>query len=401
MPNHIYTLDELLEDNRFISFIHHPSEEEELYWKELIQQGVVGQEEFELASYYIRSLINSNDSLTHSELSDMLDNILTENKKVKKHKNGFFYMAVAVAASIALLIGVFFFSSPQDDSDFIAGNTFDITHLEKPDYNNKDIQVILSQNKTISIKENNTEISYNDKGEATINSQFVDQSVDSSEPLQTNAYNQVIIPKGKHSSLLLSDGTKLFLNAASRVVYPPVFDEDKREIYLEGEAYLEVKPDEKRPFIVQTKRMNVKVLGTSFNISAYEDEVSQTVVLLEGSVSVRTNQTETDAAILKPNELLSLTDNQIAIKKVDANKYVSWINGFYQYDDELLEHILKKISDYYGITIEFEPEIGKMRYSGKMDLKNDVERVLQGLTFTAPIHYEKKNKIHYIRLNQP
>lgn len=399
MPNHMYTLDELLEDNRFIAFSHHPSEEDEQYWMELIEQGKLKQEDFELGCYYIRTLINSNDSLTHTELSDMLDNILIENKKAKKPKNRSFYMVAAIAASIALLTGMYyFFTIPEEEIDTLAGNTFDISRLEKPDYNHTDIQVVLSENKTVSIKENNTAISYNDKGEATINSQTIDQSVDSPD---SNAYNQVIVPKGKHSSLLLSDGSKLYLNAASRVIYPPVFDKDKREIYLEGEAYLEVEHDGKRPFIVQTNQMRVKVLGTSFNISAYEDEVSQTVVLVNGSVSVQTNQAEANETLLKPNELLSLTGNQMVIRTVDTGKYVSWRHGFYQYDRERLALIFKKISDYYGIIIEFEPEVGEMRYAGKLDLKEDVERVLNGLTFTAPIQYEKKNGIYYLRLNQP
>ena len=99
-------------------------------------------------------------------------------------------------------------------------------------------------------------------------------------------FNQIIVPPGKRTNVVFADGTKICVNAGTRVVYPEVFLDDSREIYVEGEIYLEVFRDESRPFIVRTEKMNVRVLGTTFNISAYKNQTESSVVLVEGKVEV-------------------------------------------------------------------------------------------------------------------
>jgi ferric-dicitrate binding protein FerR (iron transport regulator) len=204
-------------------------------------------------------------------------------------------------------------------------------------------------------------------------------------------YNQVIVPQGRHTSLTLSDGSKLWLNAASRVVYPPVFDGKQREIYLEGEAYLEVTPDANSPFTVKTKQMEIKVLGTSFNVSAYDDEASQTVVLVTGSVSVRTGEQADRITEMTPNQLFRVSGTETQLHSVKVENYISWKDGIYLYRDEKLSLILKRLSHYYGVTIHYAPEVGEMRFTGKLDLKSDAERVLNGLSNTAPVRCRKEN----------
>lgn len=397
-----YTLEDLLENEDFISYAHHPTKESRNHWLSLIRKGKVNQHDYELALDYIKKLSESNESLAEDEVRDMWLNVRIENKKHTYNRYRRLYLLVSTIAAVILIAG-FFLSrqliKTEEPTVMIAESCLKIEDVSKPDLTGDDIQVILSGNNSIAVKDNHSEIKHNDKGEAEINSQKIEEMTDQTTTEKPATYNQVIIPKGKFSSLILSDGTKIWLNAASRVVYPPVFEKTKREIYIEGEAYMEVSPDKDRPFTVKTKQLDINVLGTSFNISAYEEETSQTIVLISGSVTVKTkSEQQSVETILSPNQLFLLTGEKTQIRNVNVKNYISWKEGYYIYKSETLAHILNRLSNYYGITIEFDDMIGNMRYSGKMDMKEDIESVLGGLCYTAPIEYQQKNDIYYLSL---
>lgn len=397
-----YTLEDLLENDDFISYAHHPTKESHNHWLGLIRKGKVNQHDYELALDYIKKLSESNDSLAEDEVRDIWLNVRIENKKYTYTRHRRLYLLISAIAAAILTAG-FFLSrqliKTEEPTIMIAESSLKIEDVSKPDLKGDDIQVILSGNNSIAVKDNHSEIKHNDKGEAEINSQKIEEMTDRATTEEPATYNQVIIPKGKFSSLILSDGTKLWLNAASRVVYPPVFEKTNREIYIEGEAYMEVSPDKDRPFTVKTKQLDINVLGTSFNISAYEEETSQTIVLISGSVTVKTkNEQKSVETILSPNQLFLLTGEKTQIRNVNVKNYISWKEGYYIYKSETLAHILNRLSNYYGITIEFDDVVGNMRYSGKMDMKEDIESVLGGLCYTAPIEYQQKNDIYYLSL---
>ena len=150
-----------------------------------------------------------------------------------------------------------------------------------------EIQLVLSD-KLIPISGQESQIEYDAKGTVAVNSEKIaDVSLNSANSSKRlPEFNQLIVPNGKRSTLILEDGTKLWVNAGSRIVYPVTFADKKREIYVNGEVFLEVTPDKKRPFIVKTKEMDVQVLGTSFNVMAYETDESSSVVLVTGAVQV-------------------------------------------------------------------------------------------------------------------
>ncbi|MDR2680915.1 MAG: FecR domain-containing protein, partial [Tannerella sp.] len=275
-----------------------------------------------------------------------------------------------------------------------------IEDVARPDSIGGDIQIVFSGEEHMTLKEKTAEIKYNEKGEAEINSQTVSQTA--RPEAEATAYNQVIVPRGRHTSLTLSDGSRLWLNASSRVVYPPVFDGKKREIYLEGEAYLEITPNANSPFTVKTKQMEIRVLGTSFNVAAYEDEPSQTVVLVTGAVSVRTGTQDGDGRTVEmaPNQLFQVSGTETELLNVAVENYVSWKDGIYLYKEEKLSLILKRLAHYYGVEIRFVSEVGEMRFTGKLDLKNDAERVLHGLSNTAPVRCRRENnETFYLDIN--
>jgi ferric-dicitrate binding protein FerR (iron transport regulator) len=203
----------------------------------------------------------------------------------------------------------------------------------------------------------------------------------------------LIVPQGKRSLLTLSDGSKIWLNARTRVVYPTTFDETKREIFVDGEAFLEVFHNEKCPFIVKTKELQLEVLGTSFNIMAYEKDTVQSIVLVSGSVKINSkNKKET---ILTPSEMYSCTNGMSEVKTVNVTDYISWKSGVYQYKNEYLSVILQRLSRYFGQDISYSPEVARLKCSGKLDMKDSLSLVLNGISKTAPIVWqfdESKNQ---------
>ena len=205
----------------------------------------------------------------------------------------------------------------------------------------------------------------------------------------------MIIPYGKTSEVLLSDGTKVFLNAGSRLVYPEIFKGKTREVFLIGEAFFDVKHDKDHPFIVQLSDIRVKVLGTRFNISAYTaDNVIETV-LAEGSVVMDKNYAGIfeKSIVLVPDQMASFdrTTKDTRVKAVNVNNYILWTKGVLQFENTDLNRITKKLERFYNIRIRFaDPLLGGLRISGKLELKEDRDEICDRIARAASVNIVKK-----------
>jgi ferric-dicitrate binding protein FerR (iron transport regulator) len=391
-----YTLDGLLEDTRFIAHVNRPSPESESFWAGLIAEGCVSQENFDKARAMIRSVRQPVRDLTSEETAAMWARIQAKINAQGKRRNstrlaGYLLSAACV---LSLVFLVYKMQSTGNDAVLLSEYGLKIEDVARPDSIGNNIQIIFSENGRMEVAEESAEVVYDKTGKTLVNQ----QAVTSEEKEETPSFNQIIVPTGRHLSLTLADGTKIWLNACSRVVYPSVFIGKTREIYLEGEAYLEVSHNANRPFTVKTRQMDVNVLGTSFDVSAYEDEATQSVVLVSGSVAVKTHK-QNESVTLTPNRMFALTGDKTVVNTVDVNKYISWKDGLYVFRDERLSFILKRLSHYYGIKIEHSPEVGEIRYTGKLDLKDDAERVLRGFSNTAPVICKEENEIYTLMLN--
>ena len=339
-----YTFADLLEDDYFISSVNHPTAESESYWAALRQEGRVAEEDYELACYSVRSFRQSGRRLTAEETDNMWTNIRTTAKAARRRR--LYLSSAAAAACLFALAGWFAFHALTPASDDVAApvamTVGRIEDVAPPDSASKDIRIIFSGEQRLTLKEKTAEIKYSENGEAAVNSHVVKTDA------QAASYNQVIVPQGRQTQLTLSDGSKLWLNASSRVVYPPVFNDASREIYLEGEAYLEITPDAAHPFTVKTRRMEIRVLGTSFNVSAYEDEPSHTVALVTGAVAVSVKAgAQADRRIeMKPDQLFRISGTETQLHNVRIARYISWKDGLYIYHDEQLSLILKRLAHY-------------------------------------------------------
>ncbi|MDR1644248.1 MAG: FecR domain-containing protein [Tannerellaceae bacterium] len=394
-----YTLVDLLEDEDFIALAKHPDPANKARWNTRLEAGELTEQDFELATYCINSLYSPERHLSRKELADVWTNVQTgiAQKKRRTGKRSLIWK-LTTAACLLLFAGSYTYISLMQ-SESLSGHYPDIEKVQYPTTMNDRIQIVLSNDNSIFLKETTAHIQYNDKGEAEVNAMQMISPLPGEG--QAPSYNQVIVPKGKHTSIVFSDGSKIWLNVSSRVVYPLVFGPGKREIYLEGEAFIEVSQDPSRPFIVKTKQMNVKALGTSFNVTAYNEEPLQTVVLVTGKVAVQTKGAMPAETELLPNQQFSLNGSETSVQEVKVEDHITWKDGLYIYKEEKLSYILSRLEHYYGISIRYSSEIGDMKFSGKLDLKNDPERVLNGLSNTAPLHCrEEENDTYHLYINQ-
>ena len=258
-----------------------------------------------------------------------------------------------------------------------------IRQADTPVFTQKEVQLVLSEQKTLLLETQKSTIRY-DSTAIRINN--AEKTIPKKEAA---TFNQLVVPYGKQTTLTLADGTRVWINAGSRLVYPVVFEKQKREIYVEGEIYMEVAHDAERPFSVHTGKMDVCVLGTKFYISSYGRDRTQEVVLLSGSVSVApAGRSDRGIRIVPGQQAILGTSESLEVREVEAESYISWIHGYLPFDNDPLSNILERLSRYYNCRIECTPEAEALTLSGKLELKDDPAEVLKILSATAPINLQ-------------
>ena len=192
----------------------------------------------------------------------------------------------------------------------------------------------------------------------------------------SNQYNTLTTPKGGQYQLELSDGTKVWLNAASSIRYPTSFAGVAiRKVEVTGEAYFEIAKDAKQPFQVKVGDMQVDVLGTSFNIEAYKDEPTIKTTLLEGGVRITEG---TNTQILNPGEQSQLTQNgqMKLVKHVDLDGTIAWKNGYFSFDQADLQTVMLKIARWYNVRVFYQGDMLKQRFGGEIQQNLTLSQVL-------------------------
>jgi Fe2+-dicitrate sensor, membrane component len=186
--------------------------------------------------------------------------------------------------------------------------------------------------------------------------------------------NTMSTPRGGQYHLTLSDGTDVWLNAASSITYPVVFTGNDREVIITGEVYFQVAHNTSKPFLVKSGAQTVKVLGTHFNINAYADEASIKTTLLEGSVEVSavgTRQT------IKPGQQTEFENNSLKISVADTNEAIAWKDGYFQFVDADIESVMRQISRWYDVDVTFEGPVTKQRFTGRISRLRNISKVLR------------------------
>ncbi|WP_183558555.1 FecR family protein [Mucilaginibacter sp. SP1R1] len=200
---------------------------------------------------------------------------------------------------------------------------------------------------------------------------------------QANLFNTIITPKGGQYQLVLGDGTKVWLNAASTLKYPVTFSGTKREIELSGEAYFEVAHDRHKPFRVISNGQIVEVLGTHFNVNAYPDEEATRTTLLEGSVKVLAGKTSNK---IKPGQQVQFENGHMAVKQADMEEAIAWKKGFFYFKDDDIQTVMRQLSRWYDVSIKYEGQIPTREFSGQMNKNISASQLLHILSIEQ-IHY--------------
>jgi len=202
--------------------------------------------------------------------------------------------------------------------------------------------------------------------------------------------NTMTTPRGRQYQLLLSDGTKVWLNSASSIRYPAAFSGSTRTVTITGEAYFEVAKNKQVPFIVKVDDMEVKVLGTHFNINAYPDEESIKTTLLEGRVQVNIPG---DTRMLAPGQQSQLykTGPLQLVKNANLEEVTAWKEGFFSFNNSDIQSVMRQIGRWFDLTIEYEGEIPKDRFGGKLPMNAKVSEVLAALEQTQ-VHFRIEGK---------
>ncbi|PPL01444.1 FecR family protein [Parapedobacter indicus] len=182
------------------------------------------------------------------------------------------------------------------------------------------------------------------------------------------------IPKGGTYQVTLPDGTKVWLNSESTLRYPSRFGDAQRAVQLKGEAYFEVAKDKKRPFRVATAGQNLEVLGTQFNITAYDNEPAIKTTLVEGSVKITNLRAGADNT-LKPGQQSVITDGNTAINEVSIEQFTAWKEGFFSFEETPFDEVLEQLARWYDVDIEYRRKPNKT-FSGKMKRNARLSSVL-------------------------
>lgn len=338
-------------------------------------------------TWYLTNGNKTTDPVPEQVLADQqesLKELLSQINPVRR-----LWPRIAAAASILLFIGL--------------SGWYLLLHKRIPvnQYANNAIarkQIVPGGNKAIITLSDGTNITLGDKKTgrlATQGSTQIDQTRDGeinysqagpsdNKPSDALMYNTASTPRGGQYELVLSDDTKVWLNASSSIRFPVVFRGNERRVQITGEAYFEVAHNAAMPFRVEARGQTVEVLGTHFNVNAYDDEASVKTTLLEGSVKVTA---QSGSTTIKPGEQADLKDGKLSVNEVDVDDVVAWKNGYFSFKDDDLRAVMRQISRWYNVDITYDGNIPQRKFSGEIARNTNISQMLDILSFKK-IHYK-------------
>lgn len=295
------------------------------------------------------------------------------------------WQSAAAAILILLIAGIYYYQSspepvlvkteiPRFKNDILPGNNKAILTLDdgsKIDLDDAKTGILASES-NIDIKKTGT-----GQLEYTAGTQSV----------KTVKYNILSTPMGGEYQLVLPDGSKVWLNSGSTLRFPTAFIGSERIVELKGEAYFDIAKNPKMPFLVRTNNaMDIKVLGTQFNVMAYDDEKNINTTLIEGSVEVLKGSGTT---MLKPGQeaILNRGSGNIKVAQADLEQAIAWKNGYFIFYNENIESIMRKVSRWYNVDIVYHGNLNNKDFVGTISRNKNVSELLKMLELTGAIHF--------------
>jgi hypothetical protein len=345
-----------------------------------------------LDKWYLHVAADDLEELTELGRLQTFDEVLTHLEKyvLPKSRVRRMWLRIAAAASILLIVSAssYYFLKKDQPPQIVIQKVHEVLPGGNKAYlvlgNGKRVSLTDAKNGMIA-SEGNKII------QKTADGKIVYEDMHSNHNLNANLYNTVETPRGGQYQIVLPDGSKVWLNSASSLKYPAVFIGSDRKVELTGEAYFEVAKDKAHPFIVKTGSHEVRVLGTHFNINAYPDESQVLTTLLEGAVQIKKNS---EIATLKPGEQAAVQNEGSAIKISDADteQAIAWKNGYFIFKDESVVSIMKQVSRWYDVDVEYSSDMRDRAFGGTISRYKEITELLNNMQDTKSLHYQIKGR---------
>lgn len=305
----------------------------------------------------------------------------------EKQNNTFKKIALSFSLAAAIVLLLLLFRTPAPETNI---TPIDYQAALSTPNHSEDILITMNNGENISLSDTSVVINYGTKGELIVNNDTLHITPDEKPVLQT-----IHVPFGKLSKINLADGTVVHLNSGSSFVYPSLFDEKKREVYIEGEAFFEVRKSETQPFIVKTPFKTLEVLGTSFNVSTDKESQAFEAVLVTGKIAVNGEKGKIEIA---PSQLYRYTDQtkQESVEVVDVYPYIAWIDRLMILKHDPLEKVLRKLEKVYNVKISIsEPSLFSHTLSGDLNLKDSAEETMTVIMQMLIPDYSRQGPAQY------
>ncbi|MFY9115680.1 MAG: FecR domain-containing protein [Bacteroidales bacterium] len=383
-PNHF------LQNPDFIAWRLFRTTRQDKYWEAFRKENPHLEEAMDQAIEQFQLVSLQTGLLSDEKKKSIYEHIRKKIRNRQRRRRLIIYTSAAAVLLMGLFIGRFIFQEKAGKSESIFDN-YPIVGQELPA---EDIYIISGEQKTTIADK--SDIQLTGKAKAVVIDKHEDKTENRQEVvLEPVEMHTLLVPYGRRTSIVLSDGTKVWLNSGTRVDFPSEFRGKTREIRVEGEVYMDVAEDAKKPFIVYAKDIHVQVYGTSFNVSAYKEEEAVTVVLVEGKVAVKTQDERVE---LSPNQKMIVTENDCILEDVDVNNYISWVKGVIVLDETPMLDILKKVGKYYNMHFEESADntLNEHTCSGKLYLSTSVDSVMVSLSSISATKFERNENNIYI-----
>lgn len=344
------------------------------------------------------SLLSDNKKVDlEKELFDTIIHKTSSTKKSFFLNKSNWYKQVAAAALLLLFagLGTYYVFLANSYTEVINDNTISVIKKDLPPGGNKAI-LTLSNGSTIVLdstkngllaQQSNTQIIQTGKGQLSYSN-----SIKVNKEL---VFNAITTPKGGEYQLILPDGTKVWLNAASSIRFPVAFVGKQRRVTITGEAYFEVAKDKKKPFIVSSSTMEVEVLGTHFNVLSYQDESVIKTTLLEGAVKINNKNSVVYLAAGQQSQLSN--SGQISVKEnVDLNREVAWTKGQFNFNSNTIQEIMKQLGRWYDVEVVFQGKPSNETFSAVIKRSSNISQVLK-LMETSGVKFTIEGKKIYVK----
>lgn len=369
---------DFLRDDLFLYWRVDPTKELDSFWEEFLVRNEDLKAPFNQAIEAFEEIRKTEGGFPNDH--ELLTNIRLRLSTQEKRKNKKLIFNPSIAAVLLVLIAstlVLIYNKPKatDDTKSATGEMINTNSVH-----------LITGDEVLEIDNNSTLNLAEKKQSAVIRNPFSQKEVN----LNDKQINKLVVPYGKRSTLILADGSTIHLNSGTKMEFPSTFSKNKREINVEGEIFIQVVNQPDAPFVIHTPHSQVTVHGTSFNVSSYIEDMHESIVLVNGSVEVRS---QSSTIMLEPNEMAEIGEGQISKKRVDVSDYTSWVDGYMQLSNTPLNEVLKKIGRYYNVQFQYDPtlDIYEQTCSGKLFLSDELDDVMEAFSKMIFLKYEHQN----------